>query len=56
MLARASYENSDCIVEMVEEIVTTFRPVGERPTGAEVIRKGLSESVMVEAAIAGLDR
>ena len=56
VLARASYENSDCIVEMVEEIVTTFRPVGERPTGAEVIRKGLSESVMVEAAIAGLDR
>lgn len=30
-LAKASYENSDDIVEMVEEIVTTFHPVGENP-------------------------
>ncbi len=28
-LAKASYENSDDIVEMVEEIVTTFHPVGK---------------------------
>ncbi len=28
-LAKASYDNSDDIVEMVEEIVTTFHPVGE---------------------------
>ncbi len=28
-LAKASYNNSDDIVEMVEEIVTTFKPVGE---------------------------
>ncbi len=30
-LAKASYENSDHIVEMVEEIVTTFHPAGEHP-------------------------
>lgn len=34
-LAMASYENSPDIVKMVEEIVTTFRPVGEKPTGEE---------------------
>ena len=38
-LAKASYENSDRIVEMVEEIVTTFHPVGDQPTGEEVVRK-----------------
>ncbi len=32
-LAYASYSNSDHIVEMVEEIVTTFHPVGETPDG-----------------------
>lgn len=30
-LAKASYENSDHIVEMVEKIVTTFHPAGEHP-------------------------
>ncbi len=30
-LASASYENSDDIVEMVERIVPTFNPVGEKP-------------------------
>jgi len=30
-LAQASYENSEEIVRIVEEIVPTFRPVGERP-------------------------
>ena len=37
-LAEASYENSDHIIEMVEKIVTTFRPVGNKPTGSEVVR------------------
>ena len=37
-LAEASYENSNRIIEMVEEIVTTFRPVGDKPTGTEVVR------------------
>ena len=37
-LAEASYENSDHIIEMVEKIVTTFRPVGNKPTGTEVVR------------------
>lgn len=41
-LAEASYENSDNIVEMVEEIVTTFHPVGAHPTGMENIREGKS--------------
>lgn len=34
-LAYASYENSERIVEMVEEVVTTFHPVGANPTGKE---------------------
>lgn len=34
-LAQASYENSPHIVEMVEEIVPTFHPVGNKPTGNE---------------------
>ena len=34
-LAQASYENSPQIVEMVEEIVPTFHPVGNKPTGNE---------------------
>lgn len=41
-LAEASYENSENIVEMVEEIVTTFHPVGAHPTGMENIREGKS--------------
>ncbi len=32
-LAKASYENSDEIVPMVEKIVTTFHPSGEHPKG-----------------------
>lgn len=42
-LAKASYENSDRIVEMVEEIVPTFYPVGDKPTGEEVVRKNQAE-------------
>lgn len=38
-LAKASYENSDDIVAMVEKIVPTFHPVGEHPTGKENIYK-----------------
>lgn len=34
-LAQASYENSPNIVEMVEDIVPTFHPVGNKPTGNE---------------------
>lgn len=32
-LANASYENSPDIVSMVEKIVPTFHPVGEKPDG-----------------------
>ena len=31
MLAKESYENSDHIVELVEQVVTTFHPAGEHP-------------------------
>ncbi len=34
-LARASYENSPDIVPMVEKIVTTFHPAGEKPAGSD---------------------
>ncbi|MBS6180953.1 MAG: polysaccharide biosynthesis protein [Erysipelotrichaceae bacterium] len=34
-LAKACYENSEDIVELVSEAVTTFHPVGEKPTGEE---------------------
>ena len=34
-LAKAGYENSDDIVQLVEGIVTTFHPVGNKPTGEE---------------------
>ena len=33
MLAKESYENSDHIVELVEQVVTTFHPAGEHPEG-----------------------
>ena len=32
-LAMASYENSEDIVELVEGVVTTFKPAGEHPSG-----------------------
>ncbi len=35
-LAKASYENREDIVEMVERIVPTFHPAGEEPTGKEM--------------------
>ena len=38
-LAKASYENSDRIVEMVEEIVTTFHPAGKKVVGMEKRQK-----------------
>lgn len=45
-LAKACYDNDDHIVEMVEEMVTTFHPVGAHPTGKEMV------SPMQEAAAA----
>ena len=37
-LAKTSYENSSEIVHLVEEMVPTFHPVGNKPTGKEVKR------------------
>ena len=50
-LAKSSYENSDRIVEMVEEIVTTFKPVGDKPTGGEVVRKYQTGIALEEVAV-----
>lgn len=41
-LAQASYNNSDHIVEMVEQIVPTFQPVGEHPDGDEKAMKDIA--------------
>ena len=38
-LAKASYENSERIVEMVKEIVTTYHPAGEKVVGVERRKK-----------------
>lgn len=54
-LAEASYENSDHIIELVEKIVTTFRPVGNKPTGNEFVVVGQRESMMAETAAARTD-
>ena len=54
-LAEASYENSDHIIEMVEKIVTTFRPVGNKPTGNEFVVVGQRERMMAETAAARTD-
>ena len=40
-LAEASYENSEHIVEMVEQIVSTFHPVGEHPDGIRHINSNI---------------
>ena len=39
-LAEASYNNSDHIVEMVENMLSTFHPVGEHPDGKDVSYNG----------------
>lgn len=43
-LTNASFENSDHIVQMVEEIVLTFHPVGAEPTGEENINSKVLEA------------
>ncbi len=50
-LAKASYENREDIVEMVESIVTTFHPVGEKPTGKPKQKKYIEDSAMAEVAV-----
>ena len=42
-LAEASYENNEDIVQMVADIVTTFHPVGNKPTGEEVKNRHVIE-------------
>ena len=43
MLAKESYENSDHIVELVEQVVTTFHPAGEHPEEHQPKEKVSSE-------------
>lgn len=53
-LARASYDNTDNIVEMVAQIVSTFHPVGNQPTGREDINKMIEQEqkkAFAEAAV-----
>ncbi len=57
-LAKASYENSPDIVNMVEEIVTTFHPAGEHPSGeADEENEALKaqRAAMAEAAAARVE-
>ena len=49
-LAEESYENSDHIVELVEQIVTTFHPAGEHPE--ERIGREKAETAELELAFA----
>jgi hypothetical protein len=35
-LARAAYDNDEGIVKMVEGMVSTFKPVGSKPSGDEM--------------------
>lgn len=52
-LAKASYENSGRIVEMVADVVTTFHPVGDKPTGEEnKDSKALEEQRVAMAEVA----
>jgi FlaA1/EpsC-like NDP-sugar epimerase len=39
-LARAAYDNDEGIVKMVEGMVSTFKPVGSKPSGDEMRRIG----------------
>ena len=55
-LAMASYENSDRIVEMVEEIVPTFHPAGKKVVGmeerqAKTAEEGGRQRALDEAAV-----
>lgn len=50
-LAKASYENNDNIVELVERIVPTFHPAGAKPTGKES-KEWFYEDRMKEVAAA----
>ena len=59
-LAKASYENSGRIVELVEEIVPTFHPSGKKPTGmgrkTEMDAKAEVELARKEAAAASEEK
>ena len=49
-LAKASYENREDIVEMVERIVPTFHPAGEEPTGKEMGKLTVFQAKVLAAA------
>ena len=59
-LAKASYENSGRIVELVEEIVPTFHPSGKKPAGTgrkmEMDAKAEAELARKEAAAASEEK
>lgn len=43
-LAKASYDNSSDIVELVKQVVPTFHPSGENPTGAQATNQAMREA------------
>lgn len=55
-LANASYENSPDIVKMVEKMVPTFHPVGEKPDGAGATAGAVGERCADQDSTADRDR
>lgn len=47
-LARAGYENDNDIVKIVEKIVPTFHPSGEKPAGSMVVKKNTAVKKTVQ--------
>jgi FlaA1/EpsC-like NDP-sugar epimerase len=55
VLAQASYENDENIVQMVADIVPTFHPVGNKPTGNEVRMKQHQEETKSSAQVVAFE-
>lgn len=47
-LAKASYENDEKIVEMVEKIVPTFHPSGEKPEGSAAAKNTVPDKKIMQ--------
>lgn len=47
-LTRASYENDENIVEMVEKIVPTFHPSGEKPEGSSIVKNTVYDKKIMQ--------
>lgn len=47
-LTRASYENDENIVEMVEKIMPTFHPSGEKPEGSSIVKNTVYDKKIMQ--------